>query len=89
MEKNKNPMVRLFQPEVEELIKNKRWRVLKDVISTWHAADIADLFREIDVKDCRLLPQKLQSEVFSCLDSDIQEAILNRKQFLKALQMNT
>ena len=79
-EKNLNPMVRLFQPEVEELIKNKRWRVLKDVISTWHAADIADLFREIDVKDCamilRLLPQKLQSEVFSCLDSDIQEAIL-------------
>ena len=54
--------------------------MLKDVISTWHAADIADLFREIDVKDCamilRLLPQKLQSEVFSCLDSDIQEAIL-------------
>jgi len=83
MEKDKkilNPMVRLLQPEVEELIKNKRWRVLKDVISTWHAADIADLFREIDAKDCaiilRLLPQKLQSEVFSYLDSDIQEGIL-------------
>ncbi len=73
-------MVHLLQPEVEELIKNKRWRVLKDVISTWHAADIADLFREIDVKDCaiilRLLPQKLQTEVFSYLDSDIQEGIL-------------
>jgi len=83
MEKDKkilNPMVQLLQPEVEELIKNKRWRVLKDIISTWHAADIADLFREIDAKDraiiLRLLSQKLQSEVFSYLDSDIQEGIL-------------
>ena len=84
MEKGKNiiinPMIQLLKPEVEELIKNKRWKVLKDVISTWHAADIADLFREIDVKDCamilRLLPQKLQTEVFSYLDSDMQEKIL-------------
>jgi len=84
MEKEKNiiinPMIQLLKPEVEELIKNKRWRVLKDVISTWHAADIADLFREINVEDCamilRLLPQKLQTEVFSYLDSDMQEKIL-------------
>jgi len=84
MEKGKNiiinPMIQLLKPEVEELIKNKRWRVLKDVISTWHAADIADLFREINVEDCamilRLLPQKLQTEVFSYLDSDMQEKIL-------------
>ena len=83
MDKDKkilNPIIQLLQPEVEELIKNKRWRVLKDIISTWHAADIADLFREIDAKDraiiLRLLSQKLQSEVFSYLDSDIQEGIL-------------
>lgn len=66
--------------EVKKLIKNKHWRVLKEVISTWHASDIADLFREIDAKDCALilglLPQKLQAEVFSYLDSDIQEEIL-------------
>ena len=72
-------MTQLLQPEVEELIKNKHWRVLKDVISTWHASDIADLFREIDAKDyaiiLRILPQKLQAEVFSYLDSDIQERI--------------
>ncbi|MCD6450956.1 MAG: hypothetical protein J7L64_01135, partial [Acidobacteria bacterium] len=71
-----NPMIQLLQPEVEELIKNKHWGVLKDVISTWHASDIADLFREIDAKDyaiiLRILPQKLQAEVFSYLDSDIQ-----------------
>lgn len=70
----------LSPTEIKKLIKNKHWRVLKDVISAWHAADIADLFREIDVKDCaiilRLLPQKLQAEVFSYLDSGMQERIL-------------
>lgn len=83
MDKDKkilNPMIQLLQPEVEELIKNKRWKVLKDIISTWHAADIADLFREIDAKDrviiLRLLHKKLQSEVFSYLDSDMQKGFL-------------
>ncbi len=70
----------LLKPEVEELVKSKRWRTLRDIISCWHAADIADLFREIDAKErvivFRLLPQKLQLEVFSHLDSNIQAQIL-------------
>lgn len=78
--KNINQVINLLKPEIEELIKNKDWKVLKDVILTWHESDIAELFREMEVEDCtiifRLLPQKLQSEVFSELDNDIQEKIL-------------
>ena len=80
-----NSMMQLLQPEVEELIKNKHWRALKNVLSTWRAPDIADLFREIDAKDCaiilRLLPQKLQAEVFFIW------MVIYRKRFLKTLQM--
>ncbi len=66
--------------KVKELIRNRNWATVKTALSSQDASDIADLFRETDVKDCtiilRLLPQKLQSEVFSELDSNIQERIL-------------
>lgn len=75
-----NPMVKLLRPELEELIKTNNWQALKEVISTWYAADISDLFREIDIEHCtvilRLLPTELQSEVFAELDGQIQEQIL-------------
>ena len=75
-----SPVVALLKPEIEELIENKDWKTLKDIIVRWHASDIADLFRSIELKDCplvlRLLPPHLQSEVFAELDSDLQEAVL-------------
>ncbi len=78
--KNLNPVVRLVRVEIEDAIKNRRWRELKEAISTWHPSDIADLFREIEVRDrvviFRLLPKDLQLEVFSYLESYIQEEII-------------
>ena len=75
-----NPMVNLLKPEIESLIKQKKFKVLKKFISTWHASDIADLFKEMDIKDCaivlRILPPMLQSEVFSELDINFQEQII-------------
>jgi len=75
-----NLMVKLLRPEIEELIKNKNWKELKDVLSTWHPSDIADLFKEINLKDCaiilRMLPRKLQAEVFSEIDTEMQNMIL-------------
>ena len=75
-----NPSAKLLQPEITELIQKRNWSLLKDVISEWHASDIADLFREIDSKECaiilRLLPKQKQSEVFAELDSNLQEQLL-------------
>lgn len=80
--KHISPTVELLLPEIEELIKSANWNALKEVISTWYAPDIAALFRRLEIKDCviilRLLPKELQSEVFSELDMDIQEAILRK-----------
>lgn len=77
-----NPTVELVFPEIEELIKNKNWNALKDILTTWYVADISDLFRKLDIRDCvillKLLPKDLQSEVFSQLDVDIQENILKK-----------
>lgn len=78
--KNHNPVVQLLKPEVEELIKNKNWKALKDVLSSWYASDIADLLNEIDSKYgvilLRILSPSLQSEVLSELRPDRAEEIL-------------
>ncbi|MEO0280774.1 MAG: magnesium transporter [candidate division WOR-3 bacterium] len=75
-----DPMVRLLKPELEEIIKNKDWKNLKELISFWQPPEIADLFREIESKErvviLRLLPKDFQQEVFSYLDSDMQEDLL-------------
>lgn len=75
-----DPMVRLLKPELEEIIKNKDWKNLKEIISFWQPPEIADLFREIEPRErvviLRLLPKDFQQEVFSYLDSDMQENIL-------------
>jgi len=75
-----NPMVKLLQPEIEELIKKENWKIIKDFLSTWHPSDIAYLFEEIDFKYCgiilKMLPPKLQAEVFSEIDPEMQNKIL-------------
>ncbi len=76
-----NQIVKLLKPDIEELIESKQWHTLKEVLSTWYAPDITDLFMEIDPRDCvvilRLLPKELASDVFSELDSNMQENLLN------------
>ncbi len=75
-----NPFVKLLGPEIQEAIKSRDWKALKDFISRWEPADIADLFREIDPEFrpllLRLLPKNLQTEVFSELDPQLQQEIL-------------
>ncbi len=66
--------------EALEAIENRDWKRAKDILSSWAAPDIAELFREIDPKDrpiiLRLLPQDLQADVFFELDGNTQEYIL-------------
>jgi len=73
-------MTKMSILEIKKLIKNKEWKTLKETLSNWHHSDIAELFTELSVKNCtiilRMLPPHLQSQVFSELDSELQEKIL-------------
>ncbi len=66
---------------ITKLIADKNWAKLKKEIIKWPVPDIADVFKNIDINDSliflRLLPTDMQSEVFSELDRETQEHILN------------
>ncbi|MEO0053886.1 MAG: magnesium transporter, partial [candidate division WOR-3 bacterium] len=78
--KRVNILRQLLEPEIIELIRQKNWHALKDVLSFWPAPDIADLIstlREPDVVILfRLLPRHLQSEVFAEFDPDTQLTLI-------------
>jgi len=82
MERRKNLMslVMLLKPEIEELLKNKNYRELKDVIINWEPADIAELLDDLKKEEALsiflMLPKKLQVEVFSEFDSETQKKII-------------
>ncbi len=72
----------LLKPEIEELIKQKDWRSLKQVLSTWPEPDVADLLESLSREDMailfRLLPRQFAADVFSELDVDRQTALLQQ-----------
>ncbi len=94
LKRNNKKKERFSKDYVLKLIESKDWKKLKEVISTWHASDIAELFKEISIENCviilRLIPQELQSEVFSELDSNIQAQILKSltNEQVKSIIMN-
>lgn len=67
-------------PEIKEKIKNRDWYSLKNILSECEPVDIAEVLKETRLENMlillRLLPQKLQSEVFAKFDSETQEKIL-------------
>lgn len=78
--KNIPAIVQLLRPEILELIKEKKWEVIKDVVSGWYPQDIGILLEELKPEAAviliRLFPKELQSAVFSKLDLDTQKHIL-------------
>jgi magnesium transporter len=82
MERRKNliSIVKLLKPEIEELLKNKNYRELKDVIINWEPADIAELLDELEKEEAirifLMLPKNLQVEVFSEFDGETQKKII-------------
>lgn len=70
----------LLKPELEELIQEKRWDVLREALSEFHPSDIAEILEDIpeeaDAPVFRLLPRDLASEVFAYLPSSQQEALV-------------
>jgi magnesium transporter len=70
----------LLQPEIEELIKSQNWLELRESLEEWPVAEIADVLVDLDAADrvifFRVLPRHMSSEVFSYLDTDFQNALL-------------
>lgn len=70
-----------LEEDVFELIKNKRFARLKQLLSEMQPADIAEIFEQATDKDIpvlfRILPKELAAEVFVEFDSDKQEILVN------------
>lgn len=71
---------KLIQPEIEQLIDERNWIMLRETFSDMHPAEIADIIADIEEKDqaivFRILPKKLSYSVFEYLDFDAQEILL-------------
>jgi magnesium transporter len=70
----------LVRPELEELIQEKQWDVLRDALSHFHPSDIAEILVDIpdedDVPIFRILPRDLAGQVFSYLPHHHQESLI-------------
>jgi len=81
--RNLPSLVVLLKPDIDELIKAKEWREIKDLILSWEAPDIADLLRELQPDEMlilfRMLPQAMQSEVLAEMDTEDQELIIKSR----------
>ncbi|MBI5307356.1 MAG: magnesium transporter [Planctomycetes bacterium] len=75
--------IKIFLPEIKELIETKDFKGLRDFLRERHPADILDILRELEpterVMGFRLLDKNKISEVFSLLEPVEQEDLL--KQF--------
>ena len=71
---------KLLMPEIESLIAERKLSLLKEILSDWTPADIADLMVDIPEQDkvivFRVLPVDLATETFEHLEFDTQEELL-------------
>lgn len=71
----------LLKPEILELIEYRQWTDLRDVLTSWEPAEIADLMLDVEQADrvllFRSLPRDVSAEVFAYLESDQQDALLH------------
>ena len=71
-----------MKQQILELLEEKKYSQLKKEFVDMLVPDIAELFEEIDnplevVKVFKLLPKDIGAEVFSYVDSSVQEALVN------------
>ncbi len=70
----------LIQSEIQELIEQRKFAELKQVLAEWHPADLAesllDLPTDQQVVTFRILPRALAADVFEYLDVDSQKTLL-------------
>lgn len=71
---------RLLQPEIQSLIEERQLSILKEILTEWTPADIAELLVELSEKECviifRLLSKELAADTFEYMDFDSQMELL-------------
>lgn len=71
----------LLRPEIEDIIKQRRWKDLRIGLEGWEPAELADLLLEIEkeykVLLFRALPREVSTQVFSHIDSEERDQLLN------------
>ena len=71
---------KLLMPEIESLIAERKLSILKEILSDWTPADIADLIIDLPEQDkvivFRVLPVELATDTFEHLEFDTQEELL-------------
>lgn len=71
----------LVKPEIIELINERNFIELKDILLDWTPADLADLIYSIEEEEqillFRLLPKELAADVFEYLDFDTQSNLIH------------
>ena len=75
-------IAKLIKPEIEELINQKNWREIKEIINDVPAVDVGELLEDLDNQTAllvfRLIEKKKASDVFSHLHPDIGVELLNQ-----------
>ena len=70
----------LIGPEIQEMISLRDFSSLKEVVSDWPPAEIADMIEKIPENDqailFRLLPKKLATNVYEHLELEVQKRLL-------------
>jgi magnesium transporter len=70
----------LIQSEIQELIEQRKFAELKEVLAEWHPADIAEAIVNFPIEQqvviFRILPQPVAADVFEYLDVDSQKSLL-------------
>ncbi|MGX8699648.1 MAG: magnesium transporter, partial [bacterium] len=69
-----------FEQTFETLVEGKKYAVIRELLNTLRAADIAAILQNVEPAKLpiifRLLPKELAAEVFVEMDSDIQELLI-------------
>ncbi len=72
----------MFENEIFELINDKKFQKLKQILSELNPADIALMLEEIEENDLplvfRILPKELAAEVFVEMESDSQQFLIEK-----------
>ena len=77
----------LLQPEIEELIKEKKWEYLKEILTLWNEVETANLITTLKSEDKYkvfiILPKDYYTKVFTeLIHKDQQIIIKNMPNFL-------
>ena len=71
---------RLLQPEIQSLIEERQLGILKEILTDWTPADIAELLLDLSEKErviiFRLLSKELAADTFEYMDFDTQMELL-------------